>query len=144
MKGKPTYTCQECGYVVRVSSEYELDEERKKHRLICDKELIHITDSQGDCIRTAIINCRQNPGYMFCYSKLPGRISGQSFIHAWNEINGIVIDQANNMNIIVQKNIYYTAKRISEIDVTKMDLHEVEKRINRALKKGRDAYSWIQ
>jgi hypothetical protein len=83
----------------------------------------------GDCIVVACNNVIENNDWLFCYSYVMGQgeLKGKRILHAWNEINGFVLDFSNNHNIIVRKEIYYRIAEIEEKDVVKQNSDEVRK-----------------
>lgn len=82
---------------------------------------------KGNCIIVACNNVLDNSDWLFCYAYVMGQgeISGQRILHAWNEINGFVLDFSNGKNICIKKERYYQIAEIKESDVTKQTGQEI-------------------
>jgi len=82
---------------------------------------------KGDCLEVACKNVLKNDGLLFCYAYVMGQgnLKGQRILHAWNERGEIILDNSNQRNIIMRKELYYKIAQIKEEDVTKQTIEEV-------------------
>ena len=86
-------------------------------------------NKKGDCIQIACNNVIENKEWLFCYAYVmgQGQLTGKRILHAWNEINNVVIDQSNGKFRIIQKEKYYQIAKIKKKDITRQTSKEVSK-----------------
>lgn len=133
---KETYTCPKCGFTFIAEKKQDKIEKVEEHRLTgCTGSL---QTASGDCFIQAYK--RMGIGVLFCVGDA-FNAAGFAYKHAWNEMGGVAYDYSDGKKIILNADDYYKIKGLNNI--MKYDWEEFKKKVNKALKEGKDRLFYL-